>query len=239
MATQGEVGGQSVARRKMPKQARLVVGNQFLSWTGITTSSCIYHSGWVLMAPTKQPVLGSAAIEMPVPQRVRVTESTCLQLSLFKGAIPSSDHALARHSYGFVCNADIMKEYRRLDDTITMRLNRNNAQWRDKDRLSGKLSSSQDDACEYFWKELVGTFASLLRYVKSLELRLTFCLGSHEIANWKGRAAVIDYCVRVADNVVEGKKKALKGQEPSLDAERKFRSSIFGDEVKVRSQYSP
>ncbi|KAF9506485.1 hypothetical protein BS47DRAFT_1305233 [Hydnum rufescens UP504] len=137
------------------------------------------------MAPTRQPVLGSAAIEMPTPQRVRVTESTCLQLSLFK---------------------DIMKEYRKLDDAITMRLNRNNAQWRDKDRLGGRLSFSQDDACEHFWKELV--------------------------ANWKGRAAVIDYCVKVADRVVEGKKKAFEGQEASLDAERKFRSGVFGDEVK-------
>ena len=54
---------------------------------------------------------------------------------------------------------DIMKEYRKLDDSITMRLNRNNAQWRDKDRLAGP--SKQDDACEYFWKELVGKLVLL------------------------------------------------------------------------------
>ena len=65
-----------------------------------------------------------------------------------------------------------------------------------------------------------------------------FLLGATRVANWKGRAAVIDYCVKVADNVVEGKKKAFEGQEPSLDAERKFRSGIFGDEVKVRTRYS-
>lgn len=55
-----------------------------------------------------------------------------------------------------------MKEYRRLDDSITMRLNRTNAQFRDKDRLApsssgGKMSQTvQDQACLYVWKELVG-----------------------------------------------------------------------------------
>jgi hypothetical protein len=49
-----------------------------------------------------------------------------------------------------------MKEYRRVDDSVTMRLNRNNAQWRDKDRLSGKLALNQEAACQSFWRELVG-----------------------------------------------------------------------------------
>jgi hypothetical protein len=129
-----------------------------------------------------------------------------------------------------------MKEYRKLDDSITMRLNRNNAQWRDKDRLGGRLSFSQDDACEHFWKELVGAYVHPLRSLDSRQRRSTIFYGSHEPANWKGRAAVIDYCVKVADHVVEGKKKAFEGQEASLDAERKFRSGIFGDEVKVRAK---
>lgn len=55
------------------------------------------------------------------------------------------------------CALDIMKEYRRLDDSITMRLNRNNAQWRDKDRIAGTVTaSSNSEACESFWRELVG-----------------------------------------------------------------------------------
>ena len=50
-----------------------------------------------------------------------------------------------------------MKEYRRLDDAITMRLNRTNAQFRDRDRLgTGGKGSVQDQTCMYIWKELVG-----------------------------------------------------------------------------------
>ena len=41
-----------------------------------------------------------------------------------------------------------------------MRLNRTNAQFRDRDRLGemGKGGSVQDQACAYFWQELVGAF---------------------------------------------------------------------------------
>jgi hypothetical protein len=39
-----------------------------------------------------------------------------------------------------------------------MRLNRNNAQFRDRDRmgLSGRSASGQDEPCLHFWRELVG-----------------------------------------------------------------------------------
>ena len=52
---------------------------------------------------------------------------------------------------------DLMKEYRKLDDSITMRLNRTTAQFRDRDRLgiAGK-GNLQDQACAHLWKELVG-----------------------------------------------------------------------------------
>lgn len=67
---------------------------------------------------------------------------------------------------------DIMKEYRRLDDTITMRLNRNNAQWRDKDRMAGAAgipsSVASDAACESFWQELVGALSGVLRLLSKL-----------------------------------------------------------------------
>lgn len=58
---------------------------------------------------------------------------------------------------------DILKEYRRLDDTIVMRLNRANAAMRDQDRMHGlrEGNSLQDQACEYIWRELVGEFYTL------------------------------------------------------------------------------
>ena len=50
-----------------------------------------------------------------------------------------------------------MNQYRKLDDTITMRLNRTNAQFRDLDRNgSAGKGSIQDQACAHLWKELVG-----------------------------------------------------------------------------------
>ncbi|TFY61597.1 hypothetical protein EVJ58_g4412 [Rhodofomes roseus] len=66
--------------------------------------------------PPQQPQLGSLAIQAPslAPKTVHVSASTCHDLSLFK---------------------DLLKEYRRLDDSITMRLNRTTAQFRDRDRL--------------------------------------------------------------------------------------------------------
>lgn len=58
--------------------------------------------------------------------------------------------------------SELMKEYRRMDDSITMRLNRNNAQWRDNKRSSEPYAESSDAACDSFWRELVGTFRSWL-----------------------------------------------------------------------------
>ena len=52
---------------------------------------------------------------------------------------------------------ELLKEYRKLDDAVTTRINRTTAQFRDRDRLgaSGK-GSVQEQACAYLWKELVG-----------------------------------------------------------------------------------
>jgi len=53
-----------------------------------------------------------------------------------------------------------MKEHRKLDDTVTMRMNRNLAQFRDRE-LQGPgsgVGGMQDEACTYFWKELVGVW---------------------------------------------------------------------------------
>jgi hypothetical protein len=61
---------------------------------------------------------------------------------------------------------DILKEYRKLDDTIVMRLNRANANMRDKDRIQGLSgnASLQDQACESIWRELVGESPASRRF---------------------------------------------------------------------------
>ena len=56
---------------------------------------------------------------------------------------------------------DLMKEYRKLDDSVTMRMNRSNAQFRDRQRLgSGSSKDPQDEACLYMWRQLVGAFVT-------------------------------------------------------------------------------
>ncbi|CAE6406403.1 unnamed protein product [Rhizoctonia solani] len=137
-----------------------------------------------------QPELGSKAIHAPStpPQLVRVSESLCQNLSQFK---------------------DLMKEYRKLDDSVTMRMNRNLAQFRDIDRhRSGRSGSPQlqDEACLHFWKELV--------------------------ANWENRTEIVNYCVGVVDASMEAKRQALDGQDPKLDENRRTASSLYTDEVK-------
>jgi hypothetical protein len=104
--------------------------------------------------PSKSPVLGSLAVQAPslTPLVVHVSASTCHNLSLFKGQTP---HVIV---FLLTRRPDLLKEYRRLDDSILMRLNRTDAQFRDRDRLgaAGK-GSVQDQSCIYMWKELVGT----------------------------------------------------------------------------------
>jgi len=54
--------------------------------------------------------------------------------------------------------SEILREYRKLDDTITMRLNRANAAMRDQERTQDGLGGEnvQNQACAYIWRELVG-----------------------------------------------------------------------------------
>jgi len=111
--------------------------------------------------PPRAPLLGSLAVQSPSSQSsqlVHVSPATCHNLSLFK---------------------ELLKEYRKLDDAVTTRINRTTAQFRDRDRLgaSGK-GSVQEQACAHLWKELV--------------------------ANWKRRAEIIDYCVKVVDEAQVG-----------------------------------
>ncbi|KAI9574847.1 caffeine-induced death protein 2-domain-containing protein [Boletus coccyginus] len=149
------------------------------------------------MPSKSSPPLGSLAIQAPslAPQLVHVSPGTCHDLSLFK---------------------DLLREYRRLDDTITMRLNRSNAQFRDRDREgTGGKGSIQDRACVYVWRELV--------------------------ENWKRRTEIVDYCVNVVDQSMSEKHKLLDGLEGDAKAQRKTQAELFADEVKrnqVRNELS-
>ncbi|TFK43542.1 caffeine-induced death protein 2-domain-containing protein [Crucibulum laeve] len=139
--------------------------------------------------PSKQPLLGSLALQAPslTPQTVHVSPETCQDLTLFK---------------------ELLREYRRLDDTINMRLNRANAAMRDKERHQDDTTAGnvQDQACTYLWRELVG--------------------------NWKRRTQLVEYCVSVVDQSLTQKRYAL--EDPSADpaTRRKTQAAIFSDEVK-------
>jgi len=131
------------------------------------------------------PALGSLAVQAPTPtQTIHVSPQTCQNISLFK---------------------DLMKEYRKLDDSITMRLNRTTAQFRDLDRAgtAGK-GSVQDQACLYLWRELV--------------------------ENWTRRAKIIDYCVGIVDNSTQ--ETGLGDLEDGPRVERKRQAALYADETK-------
>ncbi|KAI0068705.1 hypothetical protein BV25DRAFT_1791729 [Artomyces pyxidatus] len=145
------------------------------------------------MAP-KFPQLGSLAVQAPslTPQLVHVSPETCRDLSLFK---------------------ELLREYRRLDDAITMRINRTNAQFRDRDRLgTGGKGSVQDQACAYLWKDLVD--------------------------NWRRRTEIICYCVGVVDHSMDEKRQALDEKQGDPSAQRKLQGELFAEEVKRKQVHN-
>ena len=124
------------------------------------------------MSPRTTPALGSLAIQShsQSSQLVHVSPATCHNLSLFKG---SSSYGISDPSLQFwgrfsrrKLSLELLKEYRKLDDTVTMRINRTTAQFRDRDRMgaSGK-GTVQEQACSYLWQELVGTHGLLYFYL--------------------------------------------------------------------------
>ncbi|OCH92874.1 hypothetical protein OBBRIDRAFT_811381 [Obba rivulosa] len=136
------------------------------------------------------PQLGSLAVQAPTlsPKTVHVSSTTCHDISLFK---------------------DLLKEYRRLDDSITMRLNRTTAQFRDRNRLGmGSKGDVDDLACAQIWKEL------------NVE------------ANWKRRTEIISYCVEVVDQSMEEKRKTLESQADDPVTKRRMQSALYTEEVK-------
>jgi len=136
--------------------------------------------------PAGQSLLGSLAIQAP-SQTIHVSPSTCHNLSVFK---------------------DILKEYRRLDDTIVMRLNRANATARDLERTHKGTGgdSVQDQACIALWRELVGT--------------------------WKRRTELLEYCSTIVDQALIEKRRTLEGQAQDPTTRREIQGAVFMDEVK-------
>ncbi|KAJ7129690.1 caffeine-induced death protein 2-domain-containing protein [Mycena epipterygia] len=134
------------------------------------------------------PVLGSLSLQSPSPttQIVSVSRSTCLDISSFK---------------------DLLREYRKLDDSIVIRLNRENAMVRDQERISGRAGKGtvQDQACANLWQELV--------------------------SNWKRRQQIIEYCVDVVDRSKEEKQMAAQAEEDSR-RRRAIEAAVFSDDVK-------
>ncbi|KAJ7276390.1 caffeine-induced death protein 2-domain-containing protein [Mycena haematopus] len=133
------------------------------------------------------PVLGSLSLQSPssATQIVSVSRSTCSEISSFK---------------------ELLREYRKLDDSINMRLNRETAMVRDQER-KGRLGkgSVQDQACTNLWQELV--------------------------SNWSRRRTIIEYCVGVVDQSKEEKQKAAQAEEDPA-RRRTIEATMFADDVK-------
>jgi hypothetical protein len=103
----------------------------------------------------------------------------------------------------------LLKEYRKLDDSIIIRLNREAAMLRDQERNSGTRpgkGSVQDQACSNIWQELV--------------------------SNWNRRRQLIEYCVDVVDRSKEEKQKAAQADEDAT-RRRALEAAVFADDVKV------
>lgn len=138
---------------------------------------------------SKQPQLGSLAIQAPTltPRTVHVTPSTCRDISVFKGGfrrrcsatvLPALTSGIAPCSIAPGA-PDLMNQYRKLDDTINMRLNRTTAQFRDRERsgLSGK-GGVEEQACIQVWRELVGASLRPSRLSTALTSRKRTGLGA-------------------------------------------------------------
>ncbi|KAJ7095373.1 caffeine-induced death protein 2-domain-containing protein [Mycena belliarum] len=140
------------------------------------------------------PVLGSISLQSPSPatRTVSVSRSTCLELGSFK---------------------DLLREYRKLDDSITIRLNRESAMVRDQERISGRpgKGSAQDQACANLWRELA--------------------------SNWSRRKQLIDYCIDVVDQSKQEKQRAAEAEEDPA-RRRAHDAAVFSDEVKRNQVHS-
>lgn len=164
-------------------------------------------------------------------QNVHVSSSTCHDLSVFKGrsisnACNISLEVTAQRLVSCLHLPDILKEYRRLDDTIVMRLNRAGANMRDKDRIQGHsgTASVQDQACESIWRELVGESPACHRFYDT---------HNSTPANWKRRTQLVEFCVSVVDQSITDNRNAMESESLDPASQRKIQGDIFAEEVKV------
>lgn len=161
------------------RQARPVIGT--------LPVSVIMIAGNLLRTSMSSSPIGSLAVQGPslTPQVVTVNASTCTNLSLFKGN--ELNTSVSTHKLNTRLHPDLLKEYRALDDSITMRFvylyqalfvtpartqsdmglrfNRATAAMRDKDRESSAgnrppPSTVQDQACLYIWRDLMCSLVS-------------------------------------------------------------------------------
>jgi len=138
---------------------------------------------------TRNPKLGSLALQAhsSETQTIRVTPWTCQDLSSFRA---------------------ILKEYRQLDDTIIMRLNRANALIRDQEREDERpgTSSVQNQACLAVWREL--------------------------LANWQRRTELINYCDAVVGESVRRNQESEAANPENPAAQRRAAAAAYSDQVK-------
>jgi len=112
----------------------------------------------------------------PPPRQVTISAETCYNLSVFRGESVSLILTCSgwKHVQSVLIGlADMVKQYRRLDDQIITRLNRASAQLRDQTRLTGSGPSSWsrsrgssaesldgvEGMCVRMWGEMMGDFA--------------------------------------------------------------------------------
>ncbi|WRT64864.1 uncharacterized protein IL334_001800 [Kwoniella shivajii] len=95
------------------------------------------------------------------PKQMTVTTETCYNLSVFR---------------------DIVRQYRKLDDQIIIRLNRAQAQLRDEDRLNPNSNhmSGSEGMCARIWSEMM--------------------------SGWAHRQTLLTFCSQTVQSSVEGKK---------------------------------
>ncbi|WVQ97959.1 hypothetical protein IAU59_005079 [Kwoniella sp. CBS 9459] len=107
----------------------------------------------------------------PPPRQVTVTAETCYNLGVFR---------------------DIVRQYRKLDDQIIIRLNRAQAQLRDQDRISTSggdkslgTSSGAEAMCLKMWTEMM--------------------------AGWAHRQTLLSFCSQTVQANLDEKKQVLEG----------------------------
>ncbi|RSH83857.1 hypothetical protein EHS25_005472 [Saitozyma podzolica] len=125
----------------------------------------------------------SDSFPAPPPKQVTISAETCFNLSVFK---------------------DMVRQYRKLDDQVIIRLNRAAAQLRDQSRLAGPSSwSSSSSASTPAMDGAEGMCAKMW----------------HEMmAGWIHRQTMLSYCLSTVNASLESKRPETKGIDERLAA---------------------